>query len=169
MGEGAAAFVLEASVAAPPVHECVIALETFSEGAHLCQVEGGGHRLTPFEYDPAHRARYQFHMDGKAVHKLASRLLPPLVKRVVREAKIALNEIDVVPHQASAPAMELLSRRLGIAPEKLHTSIAEHGNLLAASIPYVLHAVRAARPPGTRVLLIGTAAGYTQAAAVITL
>jgi len=166
MGDGAAAFVLEATT---PVHACVIALETFSEGAHLCQVEGGGHRLASFEYDASQRARYQFHMDGRAVHKLASRLLPPLVGRVLREAGAALGEMDVVPHQASGPSLELIARRLGIAREKLHASIEEHGNLVAASIPYVLHGARMALPAGARVLLIGTAAGYSQAAAVITL
>jgi 3-oxoacyl-[acyl-carrier-protein] synthase-3 len=166
MGDGAAAFVFEA---AEPVHPCRLAMETFSEGARLCEVEGGGHRLPSYDYTTEIDAKYRFHMDGKAVHKLASRLLAPLVKRVLRETGCSLSEVEVVPHQASGPAVELLARRLGIPDERLHATLAEHGNLVAASLPFVLHGVREKKPAGTRVMLLGTAAGYTQAVGIITL
>lgn len=166
MGDGAAAFVFEA---VPPTERCVLMMESFAEGAHLCEVEGGGHKLPPFEYQPSLRARYQFHMDGRALHKLASRLLPPLVSRALVEAGCSLQDLDIVPHQASGPAMELIARRLNIPAARLHMTIAEHGNLVAASIPFVLHGVRQQRPIGSRVMLLGTAAGYTQAACILTL
>jgi 3-oxoacyl-[acyl-carrier-protein] synthase-3 len=166
MGDGAAAFVFEA---AAPVSPCRLAMETFSEGAHLCEVEGGGHRLPSYDYTAEIDAKYRFRMDGKAVHKLASRLLPPLVERVLRETACSLNDVEVVPHQASGPAVELITRRLGISRERLHATLAEHGNLVAASLPFVLHGVREKNPVGTRVMLLGTAAGYTQAVGIITL
>jgi 3-oxoacyl-[acyl-carrier-protein] synthase III len=166
MGDGAAAFVFEA---VKPTAACSLRMETFAEGAHLCEVVGGGHVLPPFDYRPEIEAKYRFHMDGKAVHKLASRLLPPLVSRVLRETGCALDDLEVVPHQASGPAVELVARRLGICRERLHASLAEHGNLVSASLPFVLHAVRELRPAGTRVLLLGTAAGYTQAAGIVML
>jgi 3-oxoacyl-[acyl-carrier-protein] synthase III len=166
MGDGAAAFVLEAITITPP---CVLTIETFAEGARLCEVQGGGHRLPPNEYDEKRRAAYLFHMEGKALHKLASRRLPPLVERVLREARCTLDDVEIIPHQASGPAIESLTRRLGIPNSRLHATIAHHGNMVSASIPYVLHGVRQTRPTGTRVMLLGTAAGYTQAAAVFTL
>ena len=166
MGDGAAAFVFEAAQA---VHPCRLVMETFSEGAHLCEVEGGGHRLPSYDYIADIDAKYRFHMDGKAVHKLASRLLPPLVERVLRETGCSLSALEVVPHQASGPALELIARRLGIPRERFHTTLAEHGNLVAASLPFVLHGVREKYPVGTRVMLLGTAAGYTQAAGIMTL
>ena len=166
MGDGAAAFVLEAVAPATP---CAIVMETFAEGAHLCEVQGGGHRLTPFQYDERRRAQYQFHMEGKALHKLASRMLPPLVERVLRETGCMLSDVDIVPHQASGPAIEFMARRLGIPAERLHATIAQHGNMVAASIPFVLHGVRQKRPAGTRIMLLGTAAGYTQAVCLFTL
>jgi 3-oxoacyl-[acyl-carrier-protein] synthase-3 len=101
--------------------------------------------------------------------KLASRLLPPLVERVLRETGCTLTDVDIVPHQASGPAIEFMARRLGIPAERLHATIAQHGNMVAASIPFVLHGVRQKRPAGTRILLLGTAAGYTQAACLFTL
>jgi 3-oxoacyl-[acyl-carrier-protein] synthase-3 len=166
MGDGAAAFVFEAAAL---VHPCRLVMETFSEGAHLCEIVGGGNRMPFYEYTAEVDAMYRFRMDGKAVHKLASRLLPPLVERVLRETGCSLNELEVVPHQASGPAVELIARRLGIPRERLHATLAEHGNLVAASLPFVLHGVREKKPVGTRVMLLGTAAGYTQAVGIITL
>lgn len=163
MGDGAAAILLEKT---ETDHPFSARLETFAEGASLCECRGGGHRLPPYDYSPEKQSLYQFHMDGLAVHKLASRKLPPLVKKVLEEAHCRLEDLDVVPHQASGPALELLARRLGIARDRLHSSIADHGNMVAAGMPFVLDRVRRQKPPGTRVMLIGTAAGYTQGAAI---
>lgn len=166
MGDAAVAFVLERTEPRPGWS---FAMQTFAEGAHFCEVAGGGHRLPPFDYAEEKRAAYRFHMDGKAVHKLASRHLPTMVGRVLQAGGCTLAEVDVVPHQASGPAVELVARRLGIPRDRLHATLAEHGNLVSASVPYVLDGMRRTRPPGTRVLLLGTAAGYTQAAALFTL
>jgi len=79
MGDGFAAFVVEASARG---NRCAFLLETFAEGAQLCEVRGGGHRQPAFEYTPAERGAFQFHMDGKGVHKFASQHFPPLLARV---------------------------------------------------------------------------------------
>jgi 3-oxoacyl-[acyl-carrier-protein] synthase-3 len=166
MGDGATAVVLAAEERAAP---CCIRMETYAEGFHLCEVKGGGHRQPPMDFAEARRGDYLFHMDGKAVHHLASKRLPPFLRRVLEETGQSLAALDVVPHQASGPALELMRRRLGVATERFHVSIAEHGNLVAAGIPYVLDGVRRRRPRGAPVLLLGTAAGYTQAAALFAL
>ncbi len=163
MGDGAAAYILEAASRDNP---CSFRLETYAEGSRLCEVRGGGHRLPPMVYQEAHRRAYQFHMDGKAVHKLASQLFPPLLAKVLAETGGRLDQLDIVPHQASGPALEFMRRRLALPEDRFHVSIAEHGNMVAASIPYVLDAVRRRLPTGSPVLLLGTAAGYTQAAAL---
>ena len=166
MGDGAAAVVVEAC---PPQPGCVFRFQTFGAGANLCEVQGGGHRLPPYDYTPANRARFQFSMDGKGVHKFASTHLPAMVREALADAGTTINELHVIPHQASAPSIELLARRLGVDRAKLHSSVEHHGNLVAAGIPYVLHATRAELPAGTRVMLIGTAAGYSQAVAIFRL
>jgi 3-oxoacyl-[acyl-carrier-protein] synthase-3 len=166
MGDGAAAVVVEE---ADPVKACVFRLQTFSEWAHLCEVQGGGHRLPPYRYAEPQRPLYLFHMEGMALHKLASRMLPPLVDSALSEAGCRLADLHVVPHQASGPAIEFIARRLGIPRDRLHASVAEHGNLVAAGIPYVLHDVRRLLPSGQQVMLLGTAAGYTQGCAIFSL
>lgn len=166
MGDGAAACVLEAVHGGIP---CCFLVETFAEGAHLCEVRGGGHRLSPFAYTEADRAAFQFHMDGKAVHKLASKLLPPLLSKALAASGRTLAELHTVPHQASGPALEFMRRRLGVEDGRYHVSIEKHGNMVAAGIPYVLDRVRRQLPQGTPVMLVGTAAGYTQAIAIFSL
>lgn len=166
MGDAAVAFVLTASDAAS---RCDFLFETFADGAHLCEVRGGGHRRPPYTYTEAERAHYQFHMDGQAVHRLASKVLPPMLARLKERMGCSLAEVDVVPHQASGPALELMRRRLGIPSQRFHVSIAQHGNIVAAGIPYVLDGVRRQKPVGTRVMVVGTAAGYTQAVGVFSL
>jgi len=168
MGEGAAAAVLVRSPA-PVDPGMAYRYETFGELAGLCGVDGGGHRLTPFEFTMETAARFRFHMDGPKLHRAASRLLPPLVQRVLREAAARLADLHIVPHQASGPAVELLARRLGVARDRLHSSLAEHGNLVAAGIPFALHRAREKIGAGSRTLLLGTAAGYSQAALLFTL
>jgi 3-oxoacyl-[acyl-carrier-protein] synthase III len=166
MGDGAVAFVLESAHRNNP---CCFLMETYAEGAHLCEVRGGGHRLSPYAYTEAQRDAYQFHMDGKAVHKLASKHLPQLLAKVLARTGHHLEKLNTVPHQASGPALEFVRRRLGLQKERFHVSIAEHGNMVAAGIPYVLDSVRRRLPDGSPILVLGTAAGYTQAAAIFEL
>jgi 3-oxoacyl-[acyl-carrier-protein] synthase-3 len=166
MGDGAAAVVVEACA---PTDDCVFRLQTFGAGAQLCRVQGGGHRLTPFDFTTDQRARYQFEMDGKGVHKFASTHLPPMVRDALQRAGTTLEQLHVIPHQASVPSIELLARRLGVSRERLHSSVENHGNLVAAGIPFVLHAARSVLAAGTRTMLIGTAAGYSQAVAIFSL
>jgi 3-oxoacyl-[acyl-carrier-protein] synthase-3 len=163
MGDGAAAFVLQA---AERTDRCGFFLESFAEGARLCEVRGGGHRLPPMAYAETRRADFQFHMDGKAVHRFASQHFPALLERALRETGCSLAQLEIVPHQASGPALEFMRRRLDLPAARFHVSIAEHGNMVAAGIPYVLDGVWRRLQRGAPILAIGTAAGYTQAAAI---
>lgn len=52
---------------------------------------------------------------------------------------------------------------------RLHLTIADHGNLVAASIRYVRAAVRRTLLPGAPVMALGTAAGYSPAAGIFEL
>lgn len=164
LGDGAAAVVLERTEPKPGFH---YAHETYAEHAALCEVKGGGHGLPPFDYHAENDAAYRFHMDGPGVFRVARRLLPPMVRRLLAEAGLAAADLHVVPHQASPASLRLVQRLLGFPDGRYHgESIAEHGNLIAAGIPYVLHLCRKAGVirPGEPVLLMGTSAGYSQAA-----
>ena len=165
-GDGAAAFLLEA---APGEESGLLAsrFETFSEGASYCEVPAGAQARPPWTYTPARHKEFLFAMDGPAVHRLAMKRLPGLVERCLADAGVTLAEVEaVVPHQAGMGPLRLVERRLGIAPERMVVTVAEHGNLIAASVPVALHLARERGQvrPGDRVLLLGTAAGYSQGA-----
>jgi 3-oxoacyl-[acyl-carrier-protein] synthase-3 len=76
----------------------------------------------------------------------------------------------VVPHQASGRGTQLLVKRCGFRAEQIVVNLATRGNCVAASLPLALaeaaHAGRIRR--GQRVLLIGTGAGLSLAAAALT-
>lgn len=169
-GDGAAAVILERG----DVHDgrglrsC--RLETYPEGYSYCEIRAGGTRRNPRAGATAHD--YLFRMDGKAVFRLAARTVPPLVERVLADASLTRADLDlVVPHQASHLAMRHLGHRLGFASERIVDIYATQGNQVSASLPCALHAALAdgrARP-GSRLLLLGTGAGFTAGAAVLAL
>jgi 3-oxoacyl-[acyl-carrier-protein] synthase-3 len=59
--------------------------------------------------------------------------------------------------------MELVRRKLGIPTEKYMDILAQHGNMIAASIPLALHlALEQGRiRRGDKVMLLGTSAGMS--------
>lgn len=166
MGDGAAAVVVERVDI--PIAPLRYRYETYGEHAHVCEVPAGGHRVPPFAYSAENDAAFRFRMDGPRLHRIASRHLPPLVGHVLAEEGVGIDALHVVPHQASGPALELIGRRLRPAAERWHVSIADHGNLVAAGIPFALHRAGARVPVGARTMLLGTAAGYSQAAMIFT-
>lgn len=167
-GDGAAAFLLEtAAPGAAPTGLLASRFETWSEGADLCAVRGGAQARPPWTYSAATHRDFLFHMDGPGVHRLAMKRLPGLVERCLADAGVALADVDtVVPHQAGMGPIRLVERRLGLAPGRMVITVAEHGNLIAASIPVALHLARERGQvrAGQRVLFLGTAAGYSQGA-----
>jgi 3-oxoacyl-[acyl-carrier-protein] synthase-3 len=170
-GDGAAAVVLtrdreqERGVLA-------LALETYSEGASACELRACGTGLDPHEDLPRFLSGTRFEMDGPLAYRVAARYLPRLLRRLLAKAGIGWEDVDVVvPHQASALAMEHMRRRLKVAPEKIVDVFATHGNQVSASLPTALHAALAdgrVRAGGIA-LLIGTAAGVTVGGAVMRL
>lgn len=168
-GDGAAAFVFG------PAGETGSALlgaafETHSHGAHWCEIPGGGSRHHPSRIAEPFAPLALFHMEGKAVFRLAAEKLPPFVEALLADAGTPLAELDlVVPHQASGHALHFVRRRFGIPAGKLVDIFAEHGNQVAASLPTALHhAIESGRlRRGGRALLVGTGAGIGLGGAVL--
>jgi len=167
-GDGAAATVLEKSESNGR-GILALAIETYTDGADACVLRAGGTGLDVHDDVEALRRGSYFEMNGMLAYRIAAEHLPPLVDRVLARAGTSIAEIDVVvPHQASALGMALMERRLGIAPGGMLDVFADYGNQVSASLPFALAKARE-RPgigPGSRALLLGTAAGITIGAAV---
>jgi 3-oxoacyl-[acyl-carrier-protein] synthase III len=163
MGDGAAAIVLERI---DPEGSFGYEHATYSDYAEACEVRSGGHRQGPHEYRKDLDADYRFHMNGPLLFKVARQKLPALVDRVFASSDGQRNETHIVPHQASPFALESVRRLIDHPPTLFHNRASRIGNMVAASIPTVLHQVIAEGlvRRGSTVMLLGTSAGYSQAA-----
>ncbi|RXZ83113.1 beta-ketoacyl-ACP synthase III [Paenibacillaceae bacterium] len=163
-GDGAAAVVLGQSE--PGTGSAIISasMKTFSEGAHMSEIRGGGSGMHAREHSDATADNFLFDMDGTEIFRLASRKLPNFVDGLLRQANMSMKDMKlVIPHQGSAMAMRILQRKLGIAKHQMMYITPNHGNTIAASIPMGLHeAIRQKKiERGDRVMLLGTSAGVS--------
>ncbi|MFE5797402.1 beta-ketoacyl-ACP synthase III [Streptomyces sp. NPDC056503] len=139
--------------------------------------DGTGERLIAHEHSWL-RARETrswpvMRMEGPAVFRWATRIVPDAGRRALRAAGVEPAELAAfVPHQANARIVDSAARALGLGA---HTAVArdiEHsGNTSAASVPLALEALRSrgAVRPGDTALLVGFGAGLTHAAQVVRL
>ncbi|GAA3813888.1 3-oxoacyl-[acyl-carrier-protein] synthase III C-terminal domain-containing protein [Nocardioides panacisoli] len=163
-GDGAAAAVLGP---ADGTDSAVLAagFSTHSEGAHTCEIPGGGSRHAPDRVEGPYGDIARFRMDGGAVFRLAIQHLPPFVDGLLAEAgDIELPDLPlVIPHQASHHGLSWLRQRLGLRDDQMVDIYADRGNQVAASLPSALHAaIESGRlRRGDLALLLGTGAGLS--------
>jgi 3-oxoacyl-[acyl-carrier-protein] synthase-3 len=163
-GDGAAAVVIGPSEPGDGSRILAARLETYAKGAHLSEVRGGGNRVHPRVHGPETEREFLFSMDGTAIFKMASRLMPAFMDALLEPIGCTVRDMKlIIPHQASAMAMRLLQRKLGVRDEQLMEIVANHGNTIAASIPMGLHEaiVQGRLRRGDRALLVGTSAGLS--------
>jgi len=145
--------------------------ETYGVGAELCQVRAGGTRLRVREDMRAFLDGACFQMRGRQTYRMAAQRLPAFIARLFERAGVSLAQIDrIIPHQASAKALNHLQVLLGLPADQLVRTLAERGNQMAASIPVALHhAVTAGQVKrGDTIALIGSGAGLSFGGAVLT-
>jgi 3-oxoacyl-[acyl-carrier-protein] synthase-3 len=169
-GDGAAAVCVEAGD--DPNGPALLSrgFETYGEGKDLATLKTGGTRIRIEHGLEALAEGARFHMDAFGIFKAAARALPALIDRVLGEAGLTRETVDVVVcHQASHPGVEHVRRLMGGDPDRVVDIFADRGNQIAASLPTVLVEAQAQGRlgPGRTVLLLGTAAGISAAAMVL--
>jgi 3-oxoacyl-[acyl-carrier-protein] synthase-3 len=159
-GDGAGAAVLEA--AAEPG---VFGSKLHADGSHRDQLAVPGHVCggkvfgTPF-----------VRMDGAAVFKFAVRVFEEVAHEVLAATDKTVADVDwFIPHQANIRIMEATTKKLGLAREKLISTVDHHGNTSAASIPLALdESVRSGKiQRGQTLLLEGVGGGFTWGAVLL--
>jgi len=159
-GDGAGAVVLEASDTPG-----ILATELHADGRYvgiLCTpgTVAGGQILG----DPLLK------MDGPAVFKLAVGVLDSAARAVLAKAGRSEKDLDwLVPHQANIRIMQGTAKKLKLPLEKLVSTVAEHGNTSAASVPLALDvAVKSGQiKRGDTVMLEGVGGGFTWGAVLL--
>jgi 3-oxoacyl-[acyl-carrier-protein] synthase-3 len=168
-GDGAAAAVVGRTPEGDS--SCLLAahIESYGDGAELTQISGGGSRRHPNRPDLRPEENL-FQMQGPSVYKMAFKLGPAFLGRLLSGIEGGLASIDlVVPHQASKLALD--GHRLAGIPEDRVVRTLDHlGNCVGASIPMTLYeAIQQGRlQRGDRLLVVGTGAGLTLGGVVLT-
>lgn len=166
-GDGAGAVLLGAGSESQGMTSYLLGSD--GSGADLLYVPAGGSR-EPVNGDVLARKRQFMRMEGRAVFKWAVRTVHDASRRVLDDARIAIEDVSlVIMHQANWRILDAVSCELGIEAERVITNLDRYGNTSAASIPLVLDEVhRAGRlERGDRLLLSGFGAGLAWSAGVL--
>ena len=165
-GDGAGAVVLEPQAGEGTISDRGLlgfALRADGSKQDLLYVDGG-----PSTTGTVGKLR----MQGNQVFRHAVVNISEAVTAAAADAGIAVSSVDwFIPHQANIRILEGVARRLGIDEKKVITTLSEHANTSAASIPLALdRGVRDGRiRPGHLLLLEAMGGGFTWGACVIRL
>ncbi len=163
-GDGAGAVVLSGQPGAPGMGERGIVhsyLRSDGRFTDLLYVDGGPSRTQTVGH---------LRMSGNQVFRHAITNISASIAKVLDDAGLTVSDVDwFVPHQANQRILEGISRRLGLPEDRVVSTVAEHGNTSAASIPLALDtAVRDGRiKKGDLVLMEALGGGFTWGAALV--
>lgn len=162
-GDGAGAVVLKAATAHDAKGRGVLSTYLRADGRFhdLLYVDGGPSQTQTVGH---------LKMDGRGVFRHAVDHIAEAINEACARANVAVAAVDwFVPHQANQRILDGVAKRLHIAPEKVISTIALHGNTSAASVPLALaQAVGDGRiQPGQLIVLEAMGGGLTWGAAAI--
>jgi 3-oxoacyl-[acyl-carrier-protein] synthase-3 len=163
-GDGAGAVVLEAQDATAEARGIISTfIRTDGRMHDLLYVDGG-----PSQTQSVGKVR----MLGNAVFRQAVEHISGAMLEACARAEVSLDDVDwFVPHQANQRILDGVARKLGIPVEKVVSTVAQHGNTSAASVPLALDvAIRDGRiKKGDLVLMEALGGGLTWGAALVRL
>ena len=144
-------------------------MNTWSDGANLTEVRGGGTALHP--QNPSTKPEDNlFSMDGPSIYKIARKKAYKMVSETFKNVEFDKTDVSwVIPHQASKKAVTAYHEYGGFEENKIINIVAKTGNCVAASMPMALvTAVQDGRiMRGDLLYFIGTGAGLSMACALI--
>ena len=158
-GDGAGAVVLEA---VEEDEDGILKTFVRSDGAHrdLLYVDGGPSRTQTVGH---------LRMLGNQVFKHAVTDIAQVIRDCAEQAGVSVAEIDwFVPHQANQRILNAVAKRLKLKPEQVVSTVAQHANTSAASVPLAMDvAIRDGRiKKGDLVMLEAFGGGFTWGAAL---
>jgi len=166
-GDGAGAVLVREGNGAGGIMTSVLGAD--GTGADLLILPAGGSR-SPASSETVAAGLHTIQMDGRRVFRFATKVIPAAIRKVVQQAGVALQELDlVISHQANLRILQAAAEQLGVPMEKMFVNLDRYGNTSAASIPIALcEAVDDGKLlPGQRVVLVGFGAGLTWGAVLL--
>ncbi len=108
--------------------------------------------------------------DGQEVFKFAVKIMPYATEKVIEETDVSLDDVKyIIPHQANCRIIEGAVKRLGVALEKVYTTIKKYGNISSASIPVAMDDAyrKKCLNKGDNLVLVGFGGGLTWGSALV--
>ena len=136
-GDGAGALILEAGEGnGDKSDRGILALDLNSDGTHrdILYVDGG----------VSTNSVGHLRMEGKEVFRHAVEKLAQTAHTAMDKVGVTADDVDwIVPHQANIRIIMGTARKMGVPSERVVTTVQDHGNTSAASIPLALSVAKA--------------------------
>lgn len=169
-GDGAGAVVLEAG----PEGKGVIRIEVGADGRHAqdlwCEGPGSAEHPERITAQMLLDKRQYPKMKGRVVYKHAVQKMKASLQGVLEAEGLSSDDLALlIPHQANLRIIEMVTRMLKVAPEKVATNIERVGNTTAGSIPILLDQSRKAGriKDGDWLAMTAFGSGFTWGSAII--
>ncbi|MEM7007399.1 MAG: beta-ketoacyl-ACP synthase III [Pseudomonadota bacterium] len=137
---------------------------------HHIRTDGGKSELLYVDGGPSSTQTIgHVRMDGPRVFKHAVTNISSAIEAVFEDAGVGAEDIDwFVPHQANQRILDGVAKKLGIDGSKVVSTVSQHGNTSAASIPLALDtAIQDGRiKTGQLVLIEAMGGGFTWGASL---
>ena len=164
--DGAGAVILEASD-----EPGILSSHIHADGSYAeLLTTNGGVSDTRSDVNPDGLDSVFIEMKGNEVFKMAVNTLGRIVDETLAANNMKKSDIDwLVPHQANIRIINATARKLKMSTDHVVTTVQEHGNTSAASVPLALDcAVRDGRiKRGETLLLEAFGGGFTWGSALI--
>jgi len=159
-GDGAGAIIVEA---VEDTESGILQTYIRSDGRHrdMLYVDGGPSRTQTVGH---------LRMLGNQVFKHAVTDISKVIKDCAEQAGVEVADIDwFVPHQANQRILNAVAKRLKLRPEQVVSTVDQHANTSAASVPLAMDAaVKDGRiKQGDLVMLEAFGGGFTWGAALL--
>lgn len=163
-GDGATATLISHHTGSSAIHH--FEYGTNGSGAEkLISQKSGMYGLTSGDiYKP------DLYMNGAAIFKFVLDTIPGLVKDLLKNSSLNLEDIDhFIFHQANVYMLEHLREKIGIPKERFIVDVEKIGNTVSSSIPIVLsNSLKSNRiKRGDKVVLVGFGVGLSWSACLI--
>ena len=131
-GDGAGALILQAEEGEGTSDDRgILSIDLNSDGRHkdILYVDGGTSTGTTGH----------LRMTGKEVFRHAVEKLAQTAETALEKAGLDAGDVDwIVPHQANIRIIKSTAQKMGVDMDRVVTTVADHGNTSAASIPLAL-------------------------------
>jgi len=144
-------------------------LYTDGRGKWNFTVPSGGSEM-PNTYDTIKDGLQYFKMNGKAVYKTGTTVLPKAINQVLTDTGLSIEDIDLlIPHQPSKKLLKKTSEIIGLPLSKVMMNMEKYANTSGGTIPILLdEVIREGKvEKGDNILFAAVGSGWTYGAAIL--